>query len=316
MAYFGGTQVRRMRPVTLTSAMMVLVCAVFAGYTVMLLSRKPAAPQVIVQEVVKEVPAPPPPAPATMRVLLPRNNILPGQKLDPSMFASETRPLIPGMEEKTVCDGSEVAGMFAGTYISAGLPLLKRQLTFEGPPNDITSQIPDGHRAVAIPVNSESGVEGWARPGVRVDVVWSTMLREKPIATTIVTNAYVLSADRATTSTQASVDKSAAAPVQFVTLMVAAVDAQKIQLAKRAGGALSLSLRGDSDKAERVSNTISVDNLLRQSDWASLEGVGGSVTVDGRRYELRGKTLRPAAGAEDPHAAFPWKQVKIAGGGQ
>ncbi len=305
MAYFGGVPTRRASGVDLHSLMLLLIFLAVTAYALFVLKKEFIRPapveQVVVREVIKEVPVQV--VPDSMDVLIPIKDIMPGQKLRASMFKAEKRAVIPGLKEKAVTTFAAVDGAYASSFIIEGTPLLNKHLTIEGPPHEITSQIPAGHRAVAIPVNSESGVEGWVAPGVRVDVVWSTMHRNKPIATAIVTNAYVLSAGQSTVQDRKSKTKpeegEKMSTPRFVTLLVSAKDAQRIQLAKRAEGSLSLSLRGDKDRDEVGSETITIDSLLRPSDLEAIEVVNGTVSIAGKNYELRGKSLRPV-GEENP----------------
>ena len=214
-------------------------------------------------------------------------HIAAGTRLGPSLFKVDTRP-IQGIEDQVIRDSSELRNRFAATEIRPDTVLLSSHLAKEAPGNVITSRIPDGYRAVSIPVDAESGVEGWARPGARVDVVWSTEHRGRRLVSTIVEKAEVLSAEQ---STEPSSIKELGLP-KHITLMVSIRDAQRIQLAKTSG-ALSLNLRGDSDDDAGSAETISIDTLLRPIIAEKLGNAQGKVSVQNQEYALVDGKLIP-----------------------
>lgn len=222
-------------------------------------------------------------------VLVPIESIKPGKKLTSTMFNVEARD-VRGVERKVVHDMSEVENLYSTVLIVAGMPVMLDQVSSVAPVNAITASIPEGYRAVAIPINAETGVEGWVRPGAKVDVVWISQHRGRPLVSTIVENAEVLSAER---SVERNPNPNAAGkPVpSHVTLLLSVKDAQKIQLAKTTGS-LSLSLRGDED-TNQVSGTgtMTIDKLLRRTDMEAMDEVQGKVQFDGQEYNLRGGSL-------------------------
>lgn len=291
MAYFGGTATDRPWPrIDRTAAFLFLVFITALGAYVMVgspgLQQKQPEKVIVIKEV--EVPA----KPTSSMILVARENIWPGQRLKPEMLTLEERPII-GLDDKALRSMDDVRGAYTITSVAANSPLLKEHISYTPPANILTARIPEGHRAVAIPVNAETGVEGWARPGARVDVVWTSTHRERMVVSTIVENAQVLSAER---STEAMPQGQAATPpvVNFITLLVTTRDAQKIQLAK-ASGSLSLNLRGDLDSESAGGGTLTVESLLKRSDREALEDVQGSVQMNGKQYVIRGGKMVPAS---------------------
>lgn len=238
----------------------------------------------------------PEPAPVTnlQSVLVPMSSVRPGEKLEKEMFKSVEMDL-RGIEEYAVTEFTEIAGKFAISMMPEGAPVLTQYIgsTKAG---TITARIPKGFRAVAIPVDAESGVEGWVQPNVKVDVVWSTIRRGQQIVSTIVENAEVLSAERSLQAVDQNGNNrgTGAAVPNHVTLLVDLKDAQKIQLAKRSIGSLSLSLRGDEDNSNAGSRTLSVDRLLKPEDMEMLDRANGTIEIDGKEMVLTAKGLVPA----------------------
>ena len=111
--------------------------------------------------------------------------------------------------------------------------------------------IPPGYRAVTIEVDRRTGVEGFAKPNSRVDVLWTyedpkDRDRRKKVAT-IVHFSRVLSVG-GVTSIEAANAAQGSANATTVTLLVTEQDAKKIELA-RTLGVLSLSLVGEQEQS-------------------------------------------------------------------
>lgn len=217
-----------------------------------------------------------------VEVLIPSQTVEAGAQLDPSMFRKEMRPQI-GVSARVVRDFEEIQGQYAKSLIISGQPLHRDYLTSTKPISPVSPKIPDGFRAVTISVDSKSAVEGWAQPGSKVDVSWAASLNGKPSISIIVQNAKILSAEK---NTNPNAEPGAPVPTT-VTLLVSALDAQKIQLAQTTGS-LSLQLRGDPDTG-RVNvgdNTITVDALLNSGGQKGDLDCQGEVVMGGATYCL------------------------------
>jgi Flp pilus assembly protein CpaB len=229
-------------------------------------------------------------------VLVPIQSIEPGTKLEPMMFRKESRPK-QGLPRRIVTDYEEIKGTYARSIIAADAPLLSDYITEIRPSSVITPEIPDGYRAVTIKVDVTEVVEGWARPGARVDVVWTSVVKGRQVVSSIVQNAKVLSAEMLT---QNQMDQSGKANIvpNTVTLLVTAQDAKKIQLAKTSGK-LSLSLRGDNDLGKSdPTGTITLEDMLPNMD----EGLGdkdpsiqGTVKIGEVEYKIINGKMVPSS---------------------
>jgi len=233
-------------------------------------------------------------------VLIPIAAIDAGQALDPTMFRKEARPQV-GLSPRVVKDFEEIKGHFSRSLIVADQPLHRDYITNIRPTNALTVKIPEGFRAVTISVDAKSSVEGWARPGARVDVVWASRIRGQPAVTEIVQNAEVLSAERQIDTNT----KAGAAVPSTVTLLVTAKDAAKIQLAQTTGS-LSLNLRGDNDGGRgSAGGTVTLDDLTGNREReAEPVPAGGSVRMRGKdgkmeEWVFRNGKLVPATMSED-----------------
>jgi len=213
-------------------------------------------------------------------VLVPVREIEAGTRLEASMFRRESRPQV-GVSPRVVRDFEEIQGLYARSLIVPGQPLHRDYITTVKPTNAITANIPEGHRAVTISVDAKSAVEGWVRPGARVDVVWASSIRGRPGVTVIVQNALVLSAER---NPDPKVQPGSPVP-STVTLLVTAEDAAKINLAQTTGS-LTLQLRGDNDPGKgRQGGSITIDDLYgRDPNTGPRHSCEGSVIIGGVKY--------------------------------
>ncbi|MCB0352422.1 MAG: Flp pilus assembly protein CpaB [Bdellovibrionales bacterium] len=230
-----------------------------------------------------------------VEVLVPVQEVQPGTALESRLFRKESRPQV-GVSNRVVRDYEEIRGHYARSLIVPGQPLHRDYITSVRPTNVITANIPEGFRAVTIRVDARTSVEGFVRPGAKVDVVWASRIRGKPAITTIVHNAKVLSAERQTQ--QANAGQPAGAPIpSTVSLLVSAEDAQKIQLASTTGS-LSLSLRGDTDSGKiGPQKPITLDDLsgTTTNNSRPMENVEGTVTIGGEKWLLVNGKLVPAS---------------------
>lgn len=222
-------------------------------------------------------------------VLVPIQEIKTGVPLEPRMFRKESRPQV-GVSERAVKDFEEIRSHYARSLVVPGQPLHKEYITAIKPTNILTAKIPEGFRAVTIRTDSRTSVEGFVRPGAKVDVEWATRINGSPGVVTIVENAKVLSAARST----GEATKNGAPVPSTVTLLVTAPDAKKIQLASTTGK-LSLSLRGDDDHGRSSGGGgITIKDLLPGNKKRSQENVDGVVTIGGVRWLLVEGKLVPA----------------------
>lgn len=284
MAYFGGTVSKRSWPRVDLWFMLIFVLS-FSGIasSVLMARNLPffSEPQSSANSTLSA-------AGATQVVLLATTEIPAGARLTPGMFRIESRQ-VREVEPLFVQDPEELADSFARLVIAPNTPLLRSAMTKTPVSADITARIPVGFRAVAIPVNVLTGVEGWVRPGATVDVVWSTQQGQQLLVSTIVENAKVLSVERTLESDQNQKQDASAVP-NHITLLVPSADAQKIQLAK-ASGSLNLSLRGAQDSGALGSSVLTSEALL--VGRKALSGTKGRVTMDGEEYALYDNRLVP-----------------------
>lgn len=170
-----------------------------------------------------------------------------------------------------------------------GEPILASKVSGLNGRATISANLPEGFRAIAVPINEVAGVGGFALPGDVVDVLVTRQIGgdgangQEKMTTVVVENVQVLAIDQLAdnSKTEPKVGKTA-------TLQVTPVDAQKLALATQVG-TLSLSLRNVQSQFETARTVVTT---------ADLGGRGRAVGV--RRAaspSAPAMALVPAAGA-------------------
>lgn len=211
-------------------------------------------------------------APSTTQgILIPLFRIEDGSKLSPEMFRTEELPKdqIPaGAYPPELV--STIGEKFAKRIINPNVPLLREDVSDSIPLNTIN--IPSGFRLITIIVDSRSGVEGWAKPGTRVDVLWTFIQDTQKKVATIARFVKVVSVAGNAQNNPEQPTAPVAGPVT-VSLLVTEAQAKGIELA-RTSGDLSLVLVGGTEPAGTVTDepgVIDFNDVLGQTQSAPTE---------------------------------------------
>lgn len=122
----------------------------------------------------------------------------------------------------------------------------------------LTARIPDGMRAISIPVNEVRGVGGFVLPGDRVDVLHTTAIGRKDnkvVTRTLLQNMVVLGVDQVSSD-----NEEKPIVVNVVTLLANPDQAKTLTLAQKVGD-LTLSLRNEGDSDSDTSETVALNDL-------------------------------------------------------
>jgi len=144
------------------------------------------------------------------------------------------------------------------TAILAGEVVLPGRLSTGYTRKGLTTRIPDGQRAIAIPITAARGVGGFVLPGDRVDVLHTTAVGrrdEQPVTRTLMQDIIVLGVDQLSSEIEEN-----PVVVNVITLLATPEQTKKLTLAQQAG-TLTLALRNGTDKIDDQSNTIALNNL-------------------------------------------------------
>lgn len=124
--------------------------------------------------------------------------------------------------------------------------VIERKLAAKGSGEGITALIEPGMRAVSVPVNESSGVNGFAQPGTRVDVLFTRVSgNNEATTTTILQNVKVLAFGKQIEPGGKAETRTAGGQT-VATLMVTQEQAEKLALAVQRGR-VQLALRNPLD---------------------------------------------------------------------
>jgi pilus assembly protein CpaB len=245
-----------------------LVTVVFVAMLAMTLFLQQGSPIGDPMPVKAMVPEPVNPA-ADLEVLVAKTRVEEGTALNPTMFDASTleEGKIP-MGALRKRDLAQINGKFAAKLLQANVPILVSDITDQRPTSLLS--IPSGYRAVTINIDNRSGVEGFAKPNTRVDVLFTYTDQGRKKVSTIVRFVKVLSVGGVTA---ADADKAGAqAAATTITLLVSERDAKKIELARKVGE-LSLSLVGDQEEPtiDPASEEISFNDLVNNNEQVPVD---------------------------------------------
>ncbi len=244
-----------------------------------------------VQEVVSETSL------DSVGILIPVFRIEEGNKLSSQMFNVEYFPKEKVPLHAVTADKLQALNeKFARRLINPNQPLLMDDIADTQPLSSI--DIPAGYRLITIIVDNRSGVEGWAKPSTRVDVLWTFMQDRRKKIATIARFVKVISVAGRVQNTPEDPRVDVQGPVT-VSLLVTEEQARYIELA-RTTGELSLVLVGGkeipSDLGEEP-KIIDINEILRQTpqksepEEAPADGVlyvEDPATGKQKKYVLRG----------------------------
>lgn len=228
----------------------------------------------------------------TVTVYSTNQPVVAGTKLDGLRFEPVLWP-IDKVPSDAVRDLSELSGLFAKVDLVPGSPLRRAEFTKE--PSSLALPLTSGMRAVTISITDTSGVEGWALPGSRVDVIASYTENGEAASKVIVQNARVLSLGRESRRQDQSgranmADSRSSAPATTITLEVSTSDVLRINTAKKFGE-LSLALRSPEDsrpvrdtETDRSAVTGNVKPEAQSKDPSKCRR--GQMKMEGKTYVI------------------------------
>ena len=232
---------------------------------------------------------------AVVDILIPIENIDVGVELKPTLFRKESREKSALAGIDIISNFDQLRGTYAKSFIPAGQPLVTDHTTSKPPINSVVPKIRQGYRAITVKLDRETTNEGWARAGVRVDVLLVVGTGPKATATIIVQNVRVLSSGTSVSSEFGGESQMVDGDASTVTLEVSIEDQKRLKLAS-GQGSLRLLLRGDEDTGDVIeTETVPLESISGVSDNTLAKGPSdqGWVLIDGRRYRVVGAALLP-----------------------
>lgn len=223
-------------------------------------------------------------------VVVAKDAIAPGTHIGPQHLALEEFSADARPEGSfSASDVASLVGQYAAAPIIAN-SVITPETVSQTPTRSIPFEIPPGYRATTIGIDGRTGVEGFARAGTFVDVLWYySDERGRQRVVTLVPRAKVLSVGGTTESQTHDSDNQKLARSSMATILVTKKQAHSIELARNLG-VLSLSLVGDiEDEPSNSDLEVTVNDILRPDakEGPAVDGVVvSSNPVTGRQEKF------------------------------
>ena len=223
-------------------------------------------------------------------ILIAKERIETGSQLYPALFEIKTvdKDLVSD-NVMLAADAHRVGTMFAKEMIPARAFINSSMTAVERPRGPF--EIPEGHRATTIVIDARTGVEGFAQPNSRVDILWAfTDKYGDENIKTIVRFAKVLSVGGRTATTSSQNGAAVQNVTSTATLLVTEKDAMVIELARKTGS-LSLTLVGNQEAAlpdGAIDNSVSFTEISRD----------GNAPIEDEDKFVKGKLTFTSRGGE------------------
>lgn len=209
-------------------------------------------------------------------VVVAKDAIAPGTHIGPQHLALEEFSADARPEGSFIAsDVSSLVGQYAAAPLIANAVITPEALSAM-PTRSVPFEIPAGYRATTIAIDGRTGVEGFAKPGTFVDVLWYySDESERQRVVTLVPRAKVLSVGGTTENQTLDSEKQQPVRSSMATILVTKKQAHSIELARNLG-VLSLSLVGDGEEEPSVSDLeVTVNDILRPDamEGPAVDGV-------------------------------------------
>ena len=195
----------------------------------------------------------------------------------------------------------DLAGRTVLFPLSAGEPILERDLAAAGSGSGLTTRIPPGMRAISLKSDEVVGVAGFLLPGTHVDVLVTyhgTGPQGGVATTTVLQDTQILAAGQKMQPDPEGKPSS----VDVVTLLVSPTDAERVVLAS-SQGVLHFVLRNGADHAQVTEH------------MAQLPNFGGMGAPPARPVETSA-VARPRAIVAAAQSVKPYAVQTLSGGKQ
>jgi Flp pilus assembly protein CpaB len=235
-----------MKPKTMVLMIVAVVCGLGASYmTSRLLAEREEAPQQPV-----EIPK--------VKLLVAKHNLAEGQQIkNPKEVFVEKEFVQSNAPNNAIADPNMLKGKFLKRGLRQGDHITADDMDDN---SGLSVRVPEGMRAVGIPVRLDTIASGWAAtPGSRVDIIWNFRGRDTKgsFTKTLLEDVLVLAADQQDTRGEGG----RAMPASVVTVALNPADANMVDVAM-AHGNVRLVLRKQGEKNRVGEAAVVLDDLL------------------------------------------------------
>lgn len=191
-----------------------------------------------------------------------------------------------------VTDAQKIVGRATRYHLGPSEVLTEAKLAPEGVKAGLETVIPEGRRAITVPMPTSRSVAGFIKPGSHVDVVLNMRSQgpdKPPLAKTILQDVKVLAVNAEMQNTGDPDNKGKM--VEMVTFLLDPNEADKLALAQE-NGTISLRLRSGVDKEATIAKKITLDELISDRggmDDEKKSDEPGAVFLDDAKQAKTGK---------------------------
>jgi len=190
--------------------------------------------------------------PAMTRVLVAKTDLAVGDRLSADNMSWQGWPTAT-LNVAYISDGESAIAPKSGVEpIYAGEPITAKKIVHSGDTSYMAVRLPEGMRAMALPLSIESGAGGFIAPGDRVDIMSTHADQTKNsgggmTTETVLSNALVLAIDQKTDAPKSGTTVTGVT----ITIEVPDINASAVAKARTQGG-LTLALRSYADIGGRT----------------------------------------------------------------
>jgi pilus assembly protein CpaB len=183
---------------------------------------------------------------------IPANTRISSAMVEQKPFPSEFR------NNQEITDSKEAVGKITLIAINKGEVVLQNRVIKSGDNKEgLAYVVPEGLRAMSVPVDEVTGVAGLVKKGDQVDIIALVSMGEnppEPRSVLVLQNVEVLNVGTILSPDKSTADK--ATPAKTITVAVSVEDSLRLKMAIQKGS-ISLLLRSPVDKG--ISNAIPFD---------------------------------------------------------
>jgi pilus assembly protein CpaB len=155
-----------------------------------------------------------------------------------------------------------IAGRVLSRPVRGGETILNSHLA-QGAGAGFSAQLPEGMRALTVPVDEEASIAGMLAPGDRIDLLFTTAAANDSVTVPLLSAVAVIATGVRTQSNENALSaRLQSSPFRTITVAVTPADAARITLAQEAGR-ISVALRQRNDHAVTHIARVTKGSLLR-----------------------------------------------------
>lgn len=196
-----------------------------------------------------------------VNVVVARSDLKPGEVLSNQTVALREVPRTFLHAEAVAADRwSDISGRVLARGVHGGETILTAHLA-QGAGAGFSAQLPEGMRALTVPVDEQASISGMLSPGDQIDILFTTTAANESVTVPLLFSVPVIATGLRTQTNQNALPEKFQGSFRTITVSVTPADAAKITLAQEAGR-ITIALRQPNDQTPGNVTRISKNTLL------------------------------------------------------